>query len=123
MLASAGAIAESSQRVSCGELRPTIGSFRKRIEGSEGLKRVRDLASGHFGSKMDIRFVDDTSVKVPADSGDGTEAAARDESISVRKLEDGRRAKLEQSAVEDPSVKAALQVLGGRIERISQVDD
>jgi len=103
------------------ELRPTIGSFKKKLETTEAMSRILEVAVSHYGHPIEIRFTEGAAA--PAASGTRAAAPADDASISVRKLEEGRRAKLERDAADDPSVKAALDVLGGRIDRISQVDD
>jgi DNA polymerase-3 subunit gamma/tau len=108
------------------ELRVTIGSFKKKLETTGAMSRVLEVANSFFGRAIDIRFTDGAAPAAPvATDSDATRSVAPDdeESISVRKLEAGRRAKLEQDATDDPSVKAALDVLGGRIDRISQVED
>ncbi len=112
------------------ELRATIISFKKKLEATEAMSRILEVANKYFGRDMEIRFVDAPSVRDsrdPNDSRDPTAAApaAGDDAdtISVAKLEAGRKAKLEQDAADDPSVKAALDVLGGRIDRISRVED
>jgi len=105
------------------ELHATIGSFKKKLEATEAMSRILEVASKYFGRDMKISFVESASVAVDDVPAAAAASGSDDDTISMAKIEAGRKAKLEQDAADDPSVKAALDVLGGRIERISRVDE
>ncbi len=95
------------------ELRPALGSFRRKLEAPNAIERVREIAAERLGSKLVVRLAGDAKA-VPAESA---------ETMSVKSLEDDKTSKLEQEAMEDPLVRGAIDVLGGKVEKISRIDE
>ena len=90
----------------------TLPSFRRKIEAPSALERIKQVAVGYFGTEVDVRMVESAG-KVES-KGDG---------LTVKTIEDAKTAKLEEEALADPVVQAAVDVLGGRVQKISRLDD
>lgn len=95
------------------ELRPALGSFRRKLEAPNALERIREVASERLGNDVVVRLAGDQQSAA-------NEAA---ETMSVRSLEDDKTLRLEREAMEDPVVRGAIDVLGGKVEKISRIDE
>ena len=93
------------------ELRAMLDSFRRRLESSDTLKRLRELANQHFGHAVDVGL-----------AGSGT-ARGGNGGLSAHSIEADRTTKLEERALSDPLVQTAVTVLGGKVGKISRIDD
>jgi len=91
-------------------IRPMAGGFRAKLEEAKIIGRLRELAAKHLGEKVVVRIVDGEQ---PAASG----------AVSAHSIEDDRQARMEAEALKDPVVKAALDVMDGKVSKISRVDD
>ena len=92
------------------ELRPTLGSFRRKLDNQAAMGRVGEVARAVLGERIQVRI-----------AGEGQ--APKTEAISVQKIENDKTSRLEKEALEDPLVKQTLDVLGGKVESISRVDE
>jgi DNA polymerase-3 subunit gamma/tau len=97
---------------SCLEIRPQLQLFRKRLEQPTVLDRVRDVAVGRFGEGFDVRL---------AREGDTTSTGKTP--ISLRRIESERQKRIEKEALDDPTVKAAMDLFGGKVEKIQRLDE
>jgi len=88
---------------SCLEIRPQLPLFRKRLEQATVLDRVRDVAI--------------------ACEGDAAAASSGKPPISLKRIESERQKRIEKEALEDPTVKAAMDLFGGKIEKIQRLDE
>ena len=75
--------------------------------------KIQELVHEHFGPGVSLEI---------AGTGPGATAAAGT-GISSHSLEEERRARMERDALEDPLVKGAVDVLGGRVRNISSLDE
>jgi DNA polymerase-3 subunit gamma/tau len=92
------------------ELRPTLGSFRRKLDNQAAMGRVGEVARTVLGENVKVRI-----------AGEGDKPQT--EAISVQKIESNKTTRLEKEALEDPVVRKTLEVLGGKVERISRVDE
>ena len=90
------------------ELRAMVDGFKRRLDSSDTLGRVKDLAVRHFGRPVAVTVA-------------GAAGAAG--GLSVHSIEAERRTQLEERALADPLVQTALDVLGGKVGKISRVDE
>jgi DNA polymerase-3 subunit gamma/tau len=90
------------------ELRAMVDGFKRRLDSSETLGRITELARRHF----------ERDVVVGVEGQSGTTGG-----LSVHSIEADKRTRLEERALADPLVQTALDVLGGKVGRISRVDD
>jgi hypothetical protein len=90
------------------ELRAMIDGFKRRLDSSETLGRITDLARRHFER--------DVVVAVAGQAG-------ATGGLSVHSIEADKRTRLEERALADPLVQTALDVLGGKVGKISRVDE
>jgi DNA polymerase-3 subunit gamma/tau len=92
------------------ELRPTLGSFRRKLDNQAAMGRVGEVARTVLGENVEVRI-----------AGEGEKPQT--EAISVQKIESNKTTRLEKEALEDPLVRKTLEVLGGKVESISRVDE
>jgi DNA polymerase-3 subunit gamma/tau len=97
---------------SCLEIRPQLQLFRKRLEQPTVLDRVRDVAVGRFGEGFDVRL-----------AREGEAANTGKAPISLKRIESERQKRIEKEALDDPTVKAAMDLFGGKIEKIQRLDE
>jgi hypothetical protein len=98
---------------SCLEIRPQLQLFRRRLEQATVLDRVRDVAVARFGGGFDVRL-----------AREGVAAGAGDKPpISLQRIETERQKRIEKEALDDPTVKAAMDLFGGKIEKIQRLDE
>jgi DNA polymerase-3 subunit gamma/tau len=90
------------------ELRAMVDGFKRRLDSAETLGRITELARRHF----------DRDVAVAVAGQAGTTGG-----LSVHSIEADKRTRLEERALADPLVQTALDVLGGKVGRISRVDE
>jgi len=77
------------------ELRPTLGSFRRKLDNQAAMGRVGEVARAVLGERIKVRI-----------AGEGQ--APKTEAISVQKIENDKTSRLEKEALEDPLVKQTL---------------
>lgn len=99
---------------SCLEIRPQLSLFRKRLEQATVLDRVRDVAIARFGEGFDVRL---------AREGDAGAASGTKPPISLQRIESERQKRIEKEALDDPTVKAAMDLFGGKVEKIQRLDE
>jgi len=97
---------------SCLEIRPQLQLFRKRLEQPTVLDRVRDVAVERFGEGFDVRL---------AREGDATSTGKPP--ISLQRIESERQKRIEKEALDDPTVKAAMDLFGGKVDKIQRLDE
>jgi hypothetical protein len=90
------------------ELRAMLDSFRRRLESSDTLGKLRALASRHFEREMTVGVAGATG----ASGG-----------FSAHSIEADRTTELQERALADPLVRGALDVLGGKVGKISRIDE
>ncbi|MEO2136817.1 MAG: DNA polymerase III subunit gamma/tau [bacterium] len=90
-------------------IKPQLSGHLRRLEEKELRGRVLELARGHFGAELELEVL-----------GLNNESVA--DSFSVKTLEAGRDSETEARAREDPLVKAAQEILQGRIEKVTRLD-
>jgi DNA polymerase-3 subunit gamma/tau len=90
-------------------IKPQLSGHLRRLEEKELRGRVLDLAREHFGAELELEVL-----------GLNNESVA--DSFSVKTLEAGRDSETEAQAREDPLVKAAQEILQGRIEKVTRLD-
>jgi len=90
------------------ELRAMLDGFRRRLESQETLSKLRDLASRHFRQNMAV------GVAGMAGASGG---------LSAHSIEAERTVQLEERALSDPLIRGALDVLGGKVGKISRIDE
>jgi hypothetical protein len=86
--------------------------FRRTLEGGSALERVREVAVSRFGVGFEVKL---------ARLADAT--ATQGQGISVVRIESERQKRIEREALEDPAVKAAMEILGGKVEKIQRLDE
>jgi DNA polymerase-3 subunit gamma/tau len=97
---------------SCLEIRPQMSLFRKRLEQPTILDRIREVAVARFGEGFDVRL-----------ARDGEPAQSKGPAISVQRIESERQRRIEKEALDDPTVRKAVEILGGKIEKIQRLDE
>jgi len=97
---------------SCLEIRPALQLFRKRLEQATVLDRVRDVAAARFGQGFDVRL---------AREGEATNTGKPP--ISLQRIESERQKRIEKEALDDPTVKAAMDLFGGKVGKIQRLDE
>ncbi len=90
-------------------IKPQLSGYLRRLEEKELRGRVLDLAREHFGAELELEVLGLNSSRVA-------------DSFSVKTLEAGRDSETEAQAREDPLVKAAQEILQGRIEKVTRLD-
>ena len=90
-------------------IKPQLSGHLRRLEEKELRGRVLDLAREHFGAELELEVLGLNSSRVA-------------DSFSVKSLEAGRDSETEAQAREDPLVKAAQEILQGRIEKVTRLD-
>ncbi|MFQ5478498.1 MAG: DNA polymerase III subunit gamma/tau [Candidatus Binatia bacterium] len=89
-------------------LKPALAGFKAKLAGRQVRGRVVDLVAEHFGPDVKLELV-----------GEGASGAS--EGFSVHSLERDRDQAAHGDARADPLVRAALDILGGNIERIDRL--
>lgn len=109
------------------ELRPQKEMFRRTLEGPYMLDRVREVATQRFGEGFVVRLhrggAGAAAVGQEAASAQSTSQAAASQGISVARIETERQKRIEREALEDPAVKAAVEIFGGKVEKIQRLDE
>ena len=90
-------------------LRPTLAGFRGKLRNADVLGRVVAVAKEFFDPDVQVRVVQDGE-----SAGEG---------LTMQGIEQERTAKLRAEAASDPLVRAAVEILGGTIEKISPIED
>lgn len=90
-------------------IKPQLSGYLRRLEEKELRNRVLDLAREHFGAELELEVLGLNSTSVA-------------DSFSVKTLEAGRDSETEAQAREDPLVKAAQEILQGRVEKVTRLD-
>ena len=108
------------------ELRPQKEMFRRTLEGPYMLDRVREVATQRFGEGFVVRLWRGgaaPAVSPEQPSAQGATQAAAAPGISVARIETERQKRIEREALEDPAVKAAVEIFGGKVEKIQRLDE
>ncbi len=93
------------------ELKPILQGYRRSLEQNSMMKKVRQLASECMGHPVAVEL-------------DGSNGSVSDEgAVSAHAIERNHRARVEEAALADPVVRAALELLDGKVEKISRLDD
>ena len=82
-------------------------------------KHLRPLCvalASRFGEGFEVRIA-------RAPDSTPVERQAASQGISVARIETERQKRIEREALEDPAVKAAVEILGGKVERIQRLDE
>jgi DNA polymerase-3 subunit gamma/tau len=99
---------------SCLEIRPALKLFRNRLEQATVLDRVRDVAVARFGEGFDVRL---------AREGEAAVTGSGKPPISLQRIESERQKRIEKEALDDPTVKAAMDLFGGKVDKIQRLDE
>lgn len=91
------------------ELRPLGNGFRRVLDDKKTLAALAEVSREYFGASVELRLCPDQP-----GSGNG---------VTVHGMEKARSAKLESETMEDPLVREALDVFGGRVDRIVDLGD
>jgi DNA polymerase-3 subunit gamma/tau len=91
------------------DLVPSSAAFAQKMKNPTVLARVTEVARGHFGEKVVVRLLDS--------------AAAPEGGITLQGIEDERTARKKASALADPFVDKAVAGLGGRVTKISVLEE
>ena len=91
-------------------LRPVLESFRDKLRAPGVADDIASVVHEFFGPEAQLRFTDDR----PASEGPG---------MTLARIDDAESVQLKREAAEDPLVKKAVEVLGGRIESVQRLDD
>ncbi len=91
------------------ELRPLGDGFRQALGEQGTIAALTDIAREHFGPSVGLRLCSDE--------------AGGSNGVSIHGMEKARSAKLEAETMDDPLVREALDVFGGRVDRIVDPDD
>ena len=91
------------------ELRPLGAGFRRALDDKKVLTELAGLASEHFGATVEFRLC-------PGGPSGGN-------GVSIHGMEKARSAKVESETMEDPLVKEALDVFGGKVDSIVDLGD
>jgi hypothetical protein len=78
------------------------------------LDRVRDVAIARFGEGFDVRLAREGEAPAP-----GTVKPP----ISLQRIESERQKRIEKEALDDPTVKAAMDLFGGKVDKIQRLDE
>lgn len=90
------------------DLVPSNDSFAGKLKNPTVINNVTQVARSHFGENTTVRVV----------SG-----AAKGEGLTLKGITDGRTAKKKATALADPFVDKAVAGLGGRVTKVSVVED
>ncbi len=90
-------------------LRP-ISSSRHALQDPQELARVRQAIRDRFGANVDVKIVHVSDA--PAGRG-----------ISGHTIEEERQARLERETMADPAVQLVVEEMGGKVSRISRLED
>ncbi len=91
-------------------LRPLLASFRDKLKSSDVVADIASVVREFFGTDAQLWFTD-------------TKAAPEASGMTLARIDDAESQQLEREAVEDPLVKKAVEVLGGRIGSVQRLDD
>ncbi len=91
-------------------LNPTLKGYRAKLKDPEVAEKITAVAREAIGPNVVVRLADDV------DPGDVPR-------LSMHKIEEEKGERLKTRAVEDPLVQAAVDVLGGRVEKISPLEE
>ncbi len=111
------------------ELRPQKEMFRRTLEGPYMLDRVREVATQRFGEGFVVRLQRGgaggagAAVSQEQPTTQGAPQAAASPGISVARIETERQKRIEREALDDPAVKAAVEIFGGKVEKIQRLDE
>ena len=103
----------------CLEIRPQKEMFRRTLEGPAMLDRVREVAVARFGAGFEVRM----TRTADAAAAQGQPGQGSSQGISVARIETERQKRIEREALEDPAVKAAMEILGGKVDKIQRLDE
>jgi DNA polymerase III subunit gamma/tau len=90
------------------DLAPINASFVQKLKNPTVLNRVTEVARAHFGENVKVRVVD---------------GSAAVEGVTLQGIQDDRTAKKKQTALSDPFVDKAVGEMGGRVTKVSVVDE
>lgn len=96
-------------------LEPLAEGFAQRLQNTAATKRIAELARNQFGPACELRIGSTVAGAPAADAG----ATA----VTAQGLEDERTRRKQAEAVEDPLVQEAVRNLGGKVAKISLIDD
>ena len=111
-------------------VRPMMAMVRQQLEEQKMRTKLQDLVHGHFGDDVKLEIVG-TGRGATSGAGTGAGASARSaptttagstEAVSSHSIEEQRRAKVEQDAMDEPLVQAAVN-MGGKVRKISSIED
>jgi len=91
------------------DIAPTSASFGQKLKNPTVLGRVTDAARRHFGETTTVRVMD--------------ASAAPAEGLTLQGITDDRTARKKATALADPFVDKAVKDLGGRITKISVLEE
>lgn len=88
---------------------PISAAFAQKLKNPTVLARVTEVARSHYGETTTVRVIDSASAPV--------------EGITLQGIHDERTARKKASALADPFVDKAVAGLGGRVTKISVLDE
>ncbi len=90
------------------DIAPIAASFSQKLKNPTVIANVTRAARLHFGASVAVRVVD---------------ASAQKEGLTLQGIQDDRTAKKKQAALSDPFVDKAVADLGGRVTKVSVLED
>lgn len=96
------------------DLAPLAEGFGRRLDDVGARTKIAELARKHFGADCEVSFGGGAAVEAKP---------AADDSVTAQKIEDERTRRKHAEAIEDPLVQEAVRNLGGKVAKISVIDD
>ncbi|MFP6625653.1 MAG: DNA polymerase III subunit gamma/tau [Deltaproteobacteria bacterium] len=91
------------------QLRPLSSNFSQVLDVAETIEALKEIVAEQFGAGTGLEVISHTKT---ASNG-----------VSMHDIEKQRAAKMKEETLKDPLVSEALDVLGGKIDSISPLDD
>ncbi len=90
------------------DLAPINAGFAQKLKNPTVLNRVTEVARTHFGDSVQVRIVDGSSSS---------------EGVTLQGIHDDRTARKKQTALSDPFVDKAVGEMGGRVTKVSVLEE
>lgn len=89
-------------------LAPTSAGFAQKLKNPSVMSKVTDVARAHFGASVIVKLVD---------------GSVQAEGVTLQGIQDDRTARKKATALADPFVDKLVADLGGRVTKVSVLEE